>query len=93
MINMETSLCHIHSSLQESPNLLLSLSRSWFSKFSESRHAHLGLKISPAVLKSLTQAAEAGIGVLSFSDKFQTAGKDFRYLYILQSIMRFYASD
>ena len=38
----------------------------------------MGLKISPAVLKSLSQAAEAGRGVLSFSDTLQTAGKDFR---------------
>ena len=30
------------------------------------------------MLKSLSQSAEAGRGVLSLSDKVQTAGKDFR---------------
>lgn len=86
IMDMETSnlikstflLWEIHSSLQDYQNLLFSLSRSWFSKFFESRRALLGLKISPVALKSLSHAAEVGRGVLSFSDKLQTAWKDFR---------------
>lgn len=37
-----------------------------------------GLKISPAVLKRRSQAAEAGKAVLSFKDNLQTDGKDLR---------------
>ena len=44
-------------------------------KFFDSSRALMGLKISPALLKSLWQAAGAGKGVLSFSDKLHTAGK------------------
>ena len=40
-------------------------------------HALLGLKVSPATLNSLSKAAEAGSVVLSFSDSWHTAGKDF----------------
>jgi len=34
------------------------------------------VKISPAVLNSLLQAAEAGSAVLSLNDRLQTAGED-----------------
>lgn len=52
--------------------------RSRFSKFSESSLALLGLKIIPAVLKSLSQAAEVGSGVLSLRDRWHTDGNVFR---------------
>ena len=51
--------------------------RSWFSKLKKSSLALLGLKTIPAMLKSLSQAAEAGRGVLSFTESLHTAGKDF----------------
>ncbi|KAL7879802.1 hypothetical protein SRHO_G00020560 [Serrasalmus rhombeus] len=53
------------------------LRSSWFSKLFESILALLVLKISPAVLKRRSQAAEAGKAVLTFKDNL-TAGKDFR---------------
>ena len=45
--------------------------------FFEPTQALLSLKISPATLNSLSQAAEAGSAVLNFSDSWHTAGKDF----------------
>lgn len=61
-------------------NVLFILKRSWFSKLRVFKPALLGLKISPALLNSLSQAAEAGRGVFSFTDNLRTAGKDFRKL-------------
>lgn len=41
------------------------------------RVALLGLKTSPVMLKSLSQAAGAGRGVCSFTESLHPAGKDF----------------
>jgi hypothetical protein len=56
---------------------LFSRKSNWFSKFFEPMHPLFGLKISPATLNSLSQAAEAGSAVLSLSDSWYTAGKVF----------------
>ena len=52
------------------------LKSSWFSKFDAFSLALLGLKTNPAILKSLSQAADAGRGVFNLTDNLHTAGKD-----------------
>jgi len=44
--------------------------------FLESVRARFGVKISPAVLNSLSQDAEAGSAVWSLNDRLQTGGKE-----------------
>ena len=60
-----SSLCRTERvqwhTLYNHQNLLFSLKRSWFSKFLEPIRALFGLKISPAALNSLSQAAECGV--------------------------------
>lgn len=78
--HLDSLLCHYCLKLK---NCSFSFSSSWFSKFPESSLALSGLKTRPAVLKSLSQAAEAGKGVFSFRDSWQTTGKDFRRFMLL----------
>lgn len=59
-------------------NCLFNFKRRRFSKFLEHSLALLGLKIIPAVLKSLSQAAEAGSGVFSLRDRWHTDGNVYR---------------
>ena len=58
-------------------NFLFNLKRSWFSKWRELSLTLLGLKTRPAMLNSLSHAAEAGKGVFSFRDSLHKDGKDF----------------
>lgn len=56
---------------------LFIFNRSRFSKLREFSLALLGPKTSHAMLNSISQAAEAGKGVFSFTDGLHTALKDF----------------
>lgn len=64
----------------EKLNLRFILSRSWFSKVSAASRALFGLKMRPAMLNSLSKAAEAGRGVLSLTDNLRTTGNVLRIL-------------
>ncbi len=57
-------------------NLLFSLSRSWFSKLTESVRLRLDVKSRPAQLKSRSHAAEAGRAAFSLRESFLMAGKE-----------------
>ena len=70
----------IQSLLETKKKLLFIIKRSWFSKFSL---ALLELKMNPAMLKSLSQAAEAGRGSFSFTDSLKTAVKDFQQVRVI----------
>lgn len=58
--------------------VLFNFNSSWFSKFFELSLPLFAEKMCPAVLKSRSQAADAGKGVLSLSDNLRSAGTDFR---------------
>lgn len=51
---------------------------SWFSKFFEPSLPLFAENMCPAVLKSRSQAADAGKGVFSLRDNFKSAGTDLR---------------
>lgn len=68
--NKHTELKSVEHRTNSYQKALFGLKSSWFSNFFEPIHALLGLKISPATLNSLLQAAEAGSAVLTLSDSW-----------------------